>query len=246
MSWQLYDRIGHSYARTRSADPRIAEMIRRGLGDARTVINVGSGTGSYEPSDRRIVAVEPAWQMIRQRSGAAPVVCAVAEALPFATNAFDAALAVLTMHHWVDWRRGLAEMRRVAKRSVILTMDPDEMAGFWLSARYFPEIAALDQARFPRVVDVVDALGGCRVQPLPIPHDCVDGFLAAYWQRPEAYFDPSVRAGISALAILEPDVVRRGLINLRDDLESGEWEKRWGYLRQAAVLDVGYRLLIRH
>jgi SAM-dependent methyltransferase len=240
----LYDRIGHVYARTRRADERIAEMIWRGLGDARTVINVGAGAGSYEPPDCRVVAVEPSWRMIQQRSGAVPVVCGVAEALPFPFGAFDAALAILTLHHWLDWRRGLTEMRRVARRLVVVTIDPAELESFWLTASYFQEIGELDQRRCPPLADIARALRSCRVQPIPIPHDCTDGFLAAYWRRPEAYLDPSVRAGISSLALLDPAVVKRGVARLRNDLESGVWDERFGHLRKADVLDVGYRLVI--
>ena len=150
MSSPLYDRIGHVYSRTRRTDERIARIIWRGLGDARTVINVGAGAGSYEPPDCRVVAVEPSWRMIHQRSGAVPVVCGIAEALPFPIGAFDAALAILTLHHWTDWRRGLTEMRRVARRQVVVTIDPAKLDAFWLTAAYFQEIGELDQRRCPR------------------------------------------------------------------------------------------------
>jgi SAM-dependent methyltransferase len=240
----LYDHIGDGYARTRRADERIAEVIWRGLGDARSVVNVGAGAGSYEPLDRRVIAVEPSWRMIQQRPGSAPVICGVAEALPFSAGAFEAALAILTLHHWTDWRRGLTEMRRVSTRQVVVTVDPEAMASFWLIATYFPEIAELDRARCPSLIDITKTVGSSQVQIMPIPFDCADGFLAAYWGRPEAYLDSSVRAGISGLALLEPDVVSHGIARLRDDLESGVWDQRFGHLRRADVLDVGYRLVI--
>jgi len=240
----LYDRIGHVYTRTRRADERIAAMIWRGLGNARTVINVGAGAGSYEPPDCRVVAVEPSWRMIQQRSGIVPVVCGVAAALPFPDGAFDAALAILTLHHWADWRSGLTEMRRVARRRVVVTIDPAELDNFWLTASYLQEIGELDRRRFPPLADIVRALRPCHVEPIPIPHDCTDGFLAAYWRRPEAYLDPSVRAGISSLVLLDHDVVTRGVARLRSDLDSGAWDERFGDLREADVLDVGYRLVV--
>jgi len=244
VSSPLYDRIGHVYSRTRRADERIARIIWRGLGNARTVINVGAGAGSYEPPDCRVVAVEPSWRMIRQRSGGVPVVCGVAEALPFPIGAFDAALAILTLHHWTDWRRGLTEMRRVARRQVVVTIDPAELDSFWLTAAYFQELGALDQRRCPPLADIARALRPCHVEPIPIPHDCSDGFLAAYWRRPEAYLDPSVRAGISSLVLLDQAVVTHGVARLRSDLDSGAWDERFGHLRKADVLDVGYRLVI--
>ena len=167
----------------------------------------------------------------------------VAESLPFRIGAFDAALAILTLHHWTDWRRGLTEMRRVATRQVVVTADPGEVSRFWLVGRYFPEIGELDRTRLPLLAEITRALRPCRVEPIPIPHDCTDGFLAAYWRRPEAYLDPSVRAGISSLALLASDVVARGVARLRRDLESGEWDQRFGHLRKADALDVGYRLV---
>jgi SAM-dependent methyltransferase len=245
MASQLYDRIGEVYTSTRRADARIAEMIWRGLGDANTVVNVGAGAGSYEPPDRRVVAVEPSWRMIQQRSGSAPVVCGVAESLPFPAGAFDAALAILTLHHWTDWRRGLTEMKRVATRQVLVAFDPDEVRGFWLTASYLPEIGELDRGRCPPLADIARALGPCRVQSIAVPYDCTDGFLAAYWRRPEAYLEPSVRAGISSFALLDPAVVTRGVARLRSDVDSGVWDERFGHLRKADALDVGYRLVIR-
>ncbi len=239
----LYDQIGRTYTSTRQSDPRIAAAIVRALGDAETVLNVGAGTGSYEPADRSVVAIEPSSQMIRQRAvGSAPVVQAAAEALPFRADTFDAALASLTLHHWTDWRRGLDEMRRVANRLVVFAFEPSE--GFWLTDAYLPEIIELDCGSSPSIADLVRHLGGCRVDRIAVPHDCADGFLAAYWRRPEAYLDPTVRAGISGIARLDPDVVIRGVARLKEDLQSGAWERRFGHLRQLDALDVCYRLVV--
>jgi SAM-dependent methyltransferase len=244
MPLALYDQIGRAYAATRHPDPRIAAAIVRALGDAETVVNVGAGAGAYEPSDRSVVAVEPSWHMIRQRAaGSCPVVRAPAEALPFREGVFDAALAVLTLHHWADWRGGLDEMRRVAKRLVVFTFEPG-VGNFWLTDAYFPEIVELDRGRCPSIADLVRHLGDCRVDRIAIPHDCTDGFLAAYWRRPEAYLDPRVRAAMSGFALLEPYVVTRGVARLKADLESGAWEERFGHIRRLEALDVCYRLLV--
>jgi SAM-dependent methyltransferase len=244
MAQQLYDQIGRQYTSTRRADPRIASAILDALGDADSVVNVGAGAGAYEPVDRSLVAVEPSWEMIEQRPGkASPVVQASAEALPFPAGTFDAGMAVLTLHHWADWRSGLAEMKRVAGRLVIFMIDP--CAGtFWLTESYFPEIVELDRGRCPSVGEVVEYLGDCDVHHVAIPHDCVDGFLAAFWRRPEVYLDARVRAGMSGFALLDQAVVARGVAQLRSDLESGAWERRFGHLKSLDALDVCYRLLV--
>ena len=244
MADAVYDRIGRGYTATRRPDPRIAAAIAGALGDARTIVNVGAGAGAYEPPGRPLTAVEQSWRMLEQRPrGAARVVQAAAEALPFRSGAFDGALAVLTLHHWTDWRAGVAEMQRVARRVVIFTHEPGPAGSFWLTGTYFPELAALDRERFPSAADVADRLGDCRVERLPVPHDCVDGFLAAFWRRPEAYLDPGVRAGMSGFALLDRDAVARGVARLEADLASGEWERRFGHLRALDALDAGYRLL---
>jgi SAM-dependent methyltransferase len=240
----LYDRIGKTYASTRRSDARIAAAIMRALGDAHTVVNVGAGTGAYEPANRAICAVEPSTHMIRQRkAGTAFIVQASAEALPFHDDTFDAALALLTVHHWTDWRQGLDEMRRVADRLVIFTFEPSDAGNFWLTDTYFPEIVELARGRGPSVGELARHLGDCKMDRVAIPHDCADGFLAAYWRRPEAYLDPRVRAGISGFALLDQGVVARGVARLRRDLESGIWEDRFGHLRQLEELDVCYRIL---
>ena len=246
MTGTRYDRIGTSYTRTRRTDPHVAAQINRALGDASRIVNVGAGTGSYEPSDREVVAVEPSPTMYRQRPpGAAPVVRASAEALPFADASFDAALAIFTVHHWADTGRGLRELRRVAARQVVLSYDAIVEQDFWLVQDYFPEMAALDAAssgytsrEVARVLDVRS------VEPVMVPADCIDGFAACFWNRPEAYTDPDVQAGISGLARLDADVRARGTEHLRADLASGTWDARFGHLRALTELDVGYRLII--
>jgi SAM-dependent methyltransferase len=242
MAGALYDQIGRGYAAHRRADARIAARILDALGTARTVLNVGAGAGSYEPADRRVAAVEPAETMLRQRpAGSAPAVRGVAEALPFRDGAFDAALASLTIHHWTDWRAGLMEMRRVARgRVVIFTWDPSSF-GFWLVRDYFPEIAEFDAA-FPPFDALAEVLGPLEVRTVPVPADCTDGFLAAYWRRPAAYLDPALRGAISAFARI-PDAASR-LERLAADLADGSWERRNGNLLALPELDVGYRILI--
>jgi len=241
-----YDRIGRSYTRTRRTEPRIATRIMGALGDARRVLNVGAGTGNYEPSDRVVIAAEPSLTMIRQRpSGAAPVVEAVAESLPFADASFDATLAIFTVHHWRDPARGLAELARMAPRQVFVSFEASFDQRFWLVADYFPEVDALDAEGAAQAAEgIARVLPVRHVEPLPVPADCVDGFMACYWNRPEAYIDPNVQAGISCLAMLEPAVLARGTERLRADLASGAWDARHGHLRTLPELDVGYVLVV--
>jgi SAM-dependent methyltransferase len=236
-----YDSIGRTYATTRRPDPRIARLIDEALGDAVTVVNVGAGTGSYEPRDRRVVAVEPSLTMIRQRPrDAAPAIVGRAEELPLADQSVDAALAVLTVHHWTDQARGLSELRRVARdRVVIFTWDPGSQDAFWLS-----DYAREHVAHFPRLAAYEQALGPLDVRPVPVPHDCEDGFAAAFWRRPEAYLDPLVRANISSLASLTEEELAGSIARLADDLASGAWARRYGHLLELDELDVGYRLLV--
>ena len=243
MAQALYDRIGVGYADHRRPDGRIAARIADALGAARTIVNVGAGAGSYEPADRRVTAVEPSAEMVRQRPpGAAPAVRATAERLPFRDDAFDAALAVLTIHHWADWRAGLREMRRVARgRVVLLTWDP-EHPGFWLVREYFPEIPENDRRIFTSLAEIGEILGPVEIRPVPVPADCSDGFLGAYWRRPETYLDSGARGAISAFSKL--DDVQTGLERLRTDLADGTWRRRHGSLLDRAELDIGYRLIV--
>ena len=238
---QRYDRIGAGYALRRIADARLAAAISGGLGEPGGLLNVGAGAGSYEPIDRPVIAVEPSLAMARQRPArAAPVVRACAEALPFADRAFSAALAVLTIHHWSDWRAGLREMRRVSfDRVVVLTWDP-HAEGSWLGD-YFPRLLENDRLRFPTIAAIAEVLGAIDVVTVPIPHDCTDGFMGAYWRRPQAYLDPGVRSAISSLAAED---AHSCLATLADDLRSGAWARRHGDLLQRENLDLGYRLII--
>lgn len=238
---QAYDRIGAGYALRRRADPRLAAAIHGALGEADPVLNVGAGAGSYEPPDRPVIAVEPSLAMARQRAaGAAQVVRACAEALPFADGSFGGALAVLTIHHWSDWRAGLREMARVSRARVVLfTWDPQAESS-WLGD-YFSGLVAADRQRFPSLAAIQDVLGPVEMATVPIPHDCTDGFMGAYWRRPHAYLDPSIRGAISSLATGAAD---DGLAILDDDLRTGAWVQKHGYLLQQQELDLGYRLII--
>ena len=240
-----YDVLGRSYSATRATDPRIASAIWDALGDARSVVNVGAGTGSYEPPDRDVTAVEPSEVMIAQRPpGAAPAIRASAEALPFEDASFDAAMAVLTLHHWADWRAGVEELRRVARRAVVLSWDPSFAGRLWISADYFPELIDEDVELFPSLADQAGALRAMRVSAVPIPADCRDGFYGAHWRRPEAYLDPMVRAGISTMAKRAPGELDAGLARLEDDLRTGAWAERHADLLELEELDLGYRLLV--
>jgi SAM-dependent methyltransferase len=237
----LYDSIGAGYETLRRPDPRIAAGLHAALGPARRVLNVGAGTGNYEPSDRAVLAVEPSARMIQRRPpGSAPAIQASAAALPFADATFDAALAVLTLHHWPDPLAGLKEVRRVTRgRIVILTFDP--AARPWLTD-YLPGLAALDEAQMPPLEVYRTALGPIRVEPLLIPCDCVDGFLYAYWRRPHAYLDPRIRSGSSSFHALKD--VDSGLGKLKADLDSGAWQSRYAHLTGLEEYEAGYRLLM--
>jgi SAM-dependent methyltransferase len=243
----VYDRIGLGYRNTRQADPHIAARIAAALGDARTVVNVGAGTGNYEPGDRElVVGVDPARAMLGQRPPAAgPAVLGVAESLPFPDHAFDAALAVLTVHHWRDRERGLAELVRVAPRQVCFLFETAMTDRFWLVAEYFPEILDLGSERAaPSTAMLREHLDVERVEVVPVPADCVDGFAGCYWNRPEAYLRPEVRAGMSSFAQLDDAVVARGVQHLEADLANGVWDAHHGELRARADYDLGYRLVI--
>ncbi|HTT00876.1 MAG TPA: class I SAM-dependent methyltransferase [Steroidobacteraceae bacterium] len=240
----LYDRIGKHYTRTRAADPRIATAIERALAGCDTVLNVGAGAGAYEPANRRVIALEPSWTMIvqRHREGA-PVVQARAEALPFGDAAFDAVLAVLTVHHWSDRRQGFSECRRVARRRIVfLTIDPAVLQQFWVY-HYFPTLLSIDTAIFPQMATFGDVFGVAAVEPLLIPADCLDGFLGAYWRRPEEFLNPSVHAGISTFAQLPASELQAGVRALQQDIESGSWAQAHAQLLRRDALDVGYRLV---
>jgi SAM-dependent methyltransferase len=242
-----YDQPGITYSQTRRPDSRIAAAIDRALVDVVSVANIGAGTGSYEPA-QTIAAVEPSRVMIRQRpTGTAPAVQATAEALPLQTGAVEAALAVLTVHHWTDLAAGVTEMLRVARRRVIiLTWDHKLIQNFWLLRDYVPAAAETDARLAVPIDDLVSLLGRDTVSvvTVPVPHDCVDGFGGAYWRRPHAYLDDTVQRGMSLFSMTPKDQVEEGLTRLRLDLSTGEWQRRHAHLLDKPELDLGYRLLI--
>ncbi len=240
-----YDRIGAGYRTARRPDPRIAALVDAALSTMGTVVNVGAGTGSYE-SAQTVGAVEPSMVMIAQRpAGSAPCVQAVAEALPLRDRCVDAAMAMLTVHHWSDVAAGIDELRRVTRhRIVILTWDQSVITDFWLLREYLPEAARISEELSVPIDTLVDLLGGAHVRTVPVPHDCTDGFGAAYWRRPRAYLDPAVRAGMSMLAYANEAALADGLTRLAADLRSGRWDQRHSALLDRQWLDAGYRLLI--
>lgn len=236
-----YDKIGKGYVDRRVADPRIEKAIQARLGVARRVLNIGAGTGSYEPRDRDVLAVEPSMTMIAQRkANAAPVAMADAEQLPFPSGSFDLSMAVLTLHHWPDWKRGLAEAARVSGGNVLLLTWIGFTQPFWLTD-YFPDIHQLDAPRFPSLDALREVLGYIEVIEVPIPHDCSDGFLCAYWRRPAAYLDQQVRRSISTFSLIGGQ--ERGLKELSSDLSTGRWHQKYGELLQLDSRDYGYRLI---
>jgi SAM-dependent methyltransferase len=244
-----YDRIGVGYRQVRRPDPRIAARIEAALGDARTVLNVGAGTGSYEPAGREVTAVEPSAVMIGQRpADAAPVVQARAEALPFGDDEFDAAMAIITVHHWEDAASGLAEMRRVAReRVVVLSFDAPALAELWMVRDYVPRLLEIHEEMMQPLAELTTALPGAKIEAVPIPRECVDAFWCALWDRPELHLDPELRRGSSGWQVMDAEELEeaeRGIAALRADLESGAWDERFGHLRGAPELDVGLRLVI--
>ena len=245
-SGQLYDTIGAAYTVTRRTEPRIAAQVWAALGDARTVLNVGAGTGSYEPPDRDVTAVEPSAVMRAQRpAGSAPCVAAAAESLPFEDQSFDAAMAFSTVHHWQDPIAGLREMRRVARRVVVFTYDASNtgwLQRFWLTRDYLPEFADL-LTDWPSLADLTQAIGG-HAEPVLIPWDCADGFFEAYWRRPEAYLDEHVRRAVSVWTRVGPQAEQRAVNGLRDDLASGRWAERNRDLVALDAAELGLRLLV--
>jgi SAM-dependent methyltransferase len=240
---QPYDTIGATYTLTRRTEPRIAAQIQAALADARTVVNVGAGTGSYEPTDRHVLAVEPSAVMRSQRPpGAAACVAATAEGLPFEDQSFDAAMAVATIHHWPDAIAGLREMQRVARRVVTLTFSLEGLSRFWLVRDYLPEVVDL-VVDLPSLAEMAATIGA-RIEPVMIPWDCVDGFPEAYWRRPEAYLDGSIRRGMSIWARVGLGAERRAVRGLGNDLTSGRWAERNRDLVALDAADLGLRLLI--
>lgn len=250
MEHSTYDHIGRGYSGFRQTDPRIASLIEGGLGEARSVLNVGAGAGSYEPAGREVVAVEPSAEMIAQRpTDSAPVVQASGEALPFDDGSFDAAMAVLSDHHWQDRTVGLREMRRVARgRVVIVNADPGLAESFWLTRDYLPGFVDLIPEPYRSsgywAAELQRVLGEIEVRTVPVPHDCLDGFYQSYWRRPDAYLDRRIRDSISVFHRLAEVEVGRAMERLRRDLDDGSWEERNTSLLDEPELDVGLRLVI--
>ncbi|MEV5328844.1 class I SAM-dependent methyltransferase [Nonomuraea sp. NPDC052634] len=242
----LYDTIGAGYTATRRTEPRIAARILAALGDAGTVLNVGAGTGSYEPADRYVLAVEPSAVMRSQRPPeAAPCLIGSAASLPFDDGAFDAAMSVASVHHWPDPIAGLLELRRVARRVVVFTHDTGRagwLDRFWLTRDYLPEVADLLIGR-PSIGELAAAIGA-GIEPVPIPWDCADGFFEAFWRRPEAYLEERVRRGVSVWTKAGAEAERRAVRDLRADLDSGRWAERNRDLLGLDAADMGLRLLI--
>jgi SAM-dependent methyltransferase len=241
----LYDSLGRTYGLTRQPDPRIGAIISAALADCPIVVNIGAGTGSYEPA-QTVVAIEPSQIMIGQRPpGAAPAIRAVAEHIPLTDKCADAALAVLTIHHWTDVQAGIAEMRRIARRRLVfLTWDADVLAErFWLLSDYLPDARRADAELAVPLEQLADLLDQPVVTAVPVPHDCADGFGAAFWRRPAAYLDSTVQAGISLFTHVDPDLLRPGLARLAADLDSGRWQRTYADLLERDELDLGYRLV---
>ncbi len=238
----IYDDIGIGYTTRRQPDPRVANAVRGALGNVSSVLNVGAGAGSYEPQGCNVVALEPSLEMLQQRAeDAAPAVQGWAESIPFADDSFDACLACLTLHHWRDQRAGVEEMIRVARERVVIFTFDARVQSFWLYD-YLPEFAALDRKIGPDVDGIASRFSSAEVLPVPIPHNCVDGFLGAYWRRPGAYLDTAVQAAISSFSLVKDR--EQGLARLGDDLKSGLWRLRYGELLDRRELDLGYRLIV--
>ncbi|MFT7619968.1 MAG: SAM-dependent methyltransferase [Planctomycetota bacterium] len=240
---ELYDTIGRGYSQTRQPDERIKAAIEQALSNSAGVLNVGAGAGSYEPLGRTAAAVELSQTMIRQRpSDAAPVIQGSALHLPFSDESFGASLAILTLHHWPDYRLGLREMKRVAQeRVVVLTWDPYG-PDFWLTRDYFPEILEIDREIFPGMDDYADVLGRIEIRNVEVPCDCTDGFLGAYWRRPHAYLEKHVRDAMSTFTKLSD--VETGVKALAHDLNDGTWKDRNHDILDRESIDLGYRLVI--
>lgn len=245
MTELAYDQMGLGYSAVRRPEPRIAAQIEAALGEARTVLNVGAGAGSYEPTDREVTAVEPSRTMIAQRPpGSAPVVEAFAEDLPFEDDSFDAAMAIITVHHWSDARAGLGEMARVARRRLaILTFTPTPPEELWMARDYFPRILDFHERVMLPIAELAAMLPNASVEPVPIPNGCTDGFWLAIWDRPEMHLDPEIRRASSSWHHMPQDEIEQGLAKLKVDLESGRWDERNGHLREQPELDVGLRLV---
>ena len=242
-----YDTHGQKYSGQRKTDPRIAAYVHKALADSETVINIGAGSGSYEPEDKYVIAVEPSIIMRTQRiaNGKIPAINAKADSLPFDDRSFDAALAMVTVHHWPDIEKGISEIRRVTKkRFVIMTFDPDALDDFW-NVNYFPQLIEIERARYPSITRLQKALSAkTEVIKIPIPLDCVDGFQETYYGRPEAFLEKEVRMAQSAWGFLPADLEKKYLQNLSNDLQSGAWDKKFGHFRTQPNFTGALRLIV--
>jgi len=242
-----YDTHGQKYSGQRKTDPRIAAYVHKALADSETVINIGAGSGSYEPEDKYVIAVEPSITMRTQRiaNGKIPAINAKADSLPFDDRSFDAALAMVTVHHWPDIEKGISEIRRVTKkRFVIMTFDPDALDDFW-NVNYFPQLIEIERARYPSITRLQKALSAkTEVIKIPIPLDCVDGFQETYYGRPEAFLEKEVRMAQSAWGFLPADLEKKYLQNLSNDLQSGAWDKKFGHFRTQPNFTGALRLIV--
>jgi SAM-dependent methyltransferase len=243
-----YDSIGAGYAQSRREDPELARRIHAALGDARSLVNVGAGTGSYEPRDRYVIAIEPSYVMARQRSAdRVPAIAASADVLPLRDEAVDAAMAVMTVHHWdAKQERGIRELRRVARGPVVIvTFDAAVFSDMWLVRDYLPEVAELDRRTFPSIAQLRSWLGGeVRVEPVAVAVDTPDWTLGSFWAHPERVLDERARAATSGFARMPAAVVDRAVNAVREDLQSGAWDARYGTLRSLRSLDIGQRLVV--
>jgi SAM-dependent methyltransferase len=241
----VYDRIGRQYIANRRADPRWEAIVAAQLGDAQRIVNVGAGTGSYEPPDRSVVAIEPSTVMLGQRApDAAPAVRAVAADLPVVAGWADVVMAVLTVHHWADWERGLADLCRVAERRMVCCIDFEIHSQFWLLREYLPEVLEHTLRCAPTAAVIADAIGATTSIDMPVYRDLQDGVLGAYWCRPEQYLDHQVRANNSGTALAHPETTALGIARLEADLASGAWHERHAELLARDSIDMGYRLLV--
>jgi len=242
-----YDKQGQDYSGHRKTDPRIAKFVYDALGAAKTVLNVGAGAGSYEPEDKYVVAVEPSVVMRsqRQQMNKVPAINGKADSLPFDDNSFDASMAMVTIHHWPDIKKGLNELRRVTRNQVlILTFDPESLDHFW-NAQYFPELIEVEKLRYPKIGYITETIGGnCEVLQIPVPLDCLDGFQEAFYGRPEAFLSKEIRNSQSAWGFLQEGVEERLVKNLEDDLKSGEWDRKFGDYRTQPSFTCALRLII--
>jgi SAM-dependent methyltransferase len=244
-----YDKDGVRYSARRQTEPAIAHYIHAALHNAKTILNVGAGAGSYEPEDRYFISVEPSVSMRAQRlsNHKNPALTGRADNLPFDDKSFDAATAFLTIHHWPDIKKGLSELRRVARHQIIImTFDPDALDFFW-NAEYFPEVIEVEKQRYPTIDRLLDMLGGkTAVHDIPVPLDCVDGFQEAFYGRPEAFLDKEVRNAMSAWGFISEEHQELMVKRLSDDLQSGEWDRKYGHLRTQPTFSGALRLIISY